>query len=385
MSLDVGGTEKHLLLIAPRLKELGWRPVIYCLWRRGQFASILAKAGIEVIGPDISSDARRAGFGYTFSLLVSWLRLIAIVFQRKPQIVHFYLPLAYMLGAPVALLARVPIKVMSRRSLNIYQRKRPLVHQIERWLHAQMATVLGNSEQVVRELVDQEGCPPEKVGLIYNGTDLSAIAAARRFDISILGIPAGSFILIMVANLIPYKGHADLLSALGEVAPEMLQPWHLICVGRDQGHGQALREQVAKLGLDNNVHFLGERNDVPQLLKAADIGVLSSHEEGFSNAVIEGMAAGLPMIVTNVGGNAEAVTDGETGLVVPAHDPSALGSAILQLASNAQLRSRMADAARVRAACEFAIESCVEKYDRLYRGLLNGQSPGQIDGVGITQ
>ena len=202
---------------------------------------------------------------------------------------------------------------------------------------------------------------------------------------SALGIPAGSIVLIMVANLIPYKGHADLVSALGEVALKMPQPWHLICVGRDQGHGPQLRDQVSKLGLEKNIHFLGERNDVPQLLKASDIGVLSSHEEGFSNAVIEGLAAGLPMIVTKVGGNAEAVTEGETGLVVPPRDSSALGRAILQLASNPLLRSRMADAARERAAHDFSIESCVEKYDRLYRDLLSGRSPGQIDGVGIAQ
>lgn len=306
---------------------------------------------------------------------------MTLVRRRRPQIVHFYLPLAYMLGAPIAIFSRVPVKVMSRRSLNIYQRKMPMVSRIERWLHAHMTAVLGNSKQVAHELIDQENCPPDKVGLIYNGTDLSAIAAATPLDLSTLNIPAGSFILIVIANLIPYKGHADLLSALGNIASQMPQPWHLLCIGRDQGYGPQLRDQAAKLGLENNVHFLGERTDVPQLLKSADIGVLSSHEEGFSNAVIEGLAAGLPMIVTDVGGNAEAVTDGATGLVVPPRDPPALGGTILQLASNPQLRSQMADAARIRAASEFTIESCVEKYDRLYRGLLNGRSPGQIDGV----
>jgi glycosyltransferase involved in cell wall biosynthesis len=298
---------------------------------------------------------------------------------------HFYLPLAYMLGAPIAIFSRVPVKVMSRRSLNIYQRKMPMISRIERWLHARMTAVLGNSKQVVHELISQENCPPDKVGLIYNGTDLSAIAAATPLDLSKLDIPADAFILIVIANLIPYKGHADLLSALGNIASQMPQPWHLLCVGRDQGHGPQLHDQAVKLGLEKNVHFLGERNDIPQLLKTADIGLLSSHEEGFSNAVIEGLASGLPMIVTNVGGNAEAVTDGETGLVVPPRDPSALGRAILHLASNPQLRSRMASLARERAAREFAIESCVEKYDRLYRGLLTGQRAGQIDGVGIAQ
>ncbi len=215
-------------------------------------------------------------------------------FRRKPQIMHFYLPLAYMLGARLRSFARVPVKVMSRRSLNIYQRKMPMISRIERWLHARMTAVLGNSKQVAHELIDQENCPPDKVGLIYNGTDLSTIAAAMPLDMSTLGIPAGSFILIVIANLIPYKGHADLLNALGNIASQMPQPWHLLCVGRDQGYGPQLRDQAAKLGLDKNVHFLGERTDVAQLLKAADIGVLSSHEEGFSNAVIEGLPPVCP-------------------------------------------------------------------------------------------
>ena len=381
MSLDMGGTEKHLSLIAPRLKERGWTPVIFCLWRRGQLAPALEKAGVEVIGRSGSEQERWLGLARIPTLSISWMRLVIFVLRQRPQIMHFYLPLAYMLGAPIAILLRVPVKVMSRRSLNTYQRQMPMVSRIERWLHARMTALLGNSKQVAHELIDQEHCPPDKVGLIYNGTDLAAIAAATALDRSTLNIPAGSFVLIMVANLIPYKGHADLLEALAGIAAKMPFPWHLLCVGRDQGYGDHLRQQTTMLGLANNVCFLGERTDVPQLLKAANIGVLSSHEEGFSNAVIEGLAAGLPMVVTDVGGNAEAVTNGDTGLVVPPRDPVALGGAILQLATHPELRSRMADAARARAAREFSIESCVEKYDRLYRGLLDGEKPGQIDGV----
>jgi len=385
MSLDVGGTERHLSLIAPRLKERGWRPVIFCLWRRGQLASVLEKAGVEVIGRVSSEKERWVGLRNMPAVAISWLRLISLVLQRKPQIMHFFLPAAYVIGAPVAMSLRVPVKVMSRRSLNIYQNKLLMLRQVERWLHRHVTAVLGNSKHVVRELIEQEGCQSDQVGLIYNGADLSAINSAQRMDVSVLGIPTDAIILIMVANLIPYKGHADLLNALGQVAAEMPQPWYLICVGRDQGYEQQLRDQAEKLGLKENVRFLGERNDVPELLKTSDIGLLTSHEEGFSNAVIEGLAAGLPMIVTNVGGNAEAVVSGKTGIVVPPHDPSSLGRAILQLVSNPQLRSKMADAARTRAGRDFAIESCVEKYDRLYHGLLAGQRIGEINGVAIKQ
>jgi glycosyltransferase involved in cell wall biosynthesis len=380
MSLDIGGTEKHLSLIAPALRERGWKPVIFCLWRRGHLAKALEDSGVEVIGR-LDKDERWLGSGRTLSLAMSSLRLMAFAVRQKPKIIHFYLPLAYLLGAPIAILARIPVMVMSRRSLNLYQRKHSAIRRIEHWLHRRMTAILANSRRVAHELIEQEGCPPEKVGLIYNGTDLSTISAAKRSDASTLGVPAGELTMIMVANLIPYKGHADLLNALGEIAPKLPQPWHLVCVGRDQGCGPQLRDQVARLGLEKNIHFLGERSDVPQLLKTANIGILSSHEEGFSNAVIEGLAAALPMIVTDVGGNAEAVQDGITGIVVPPRNPAALAHAILKLASNPDLRTTMGIAARACAEREFTLESCVEKYDSLYRGLLNGQNPDKINAI----
>ncbi len=144
----------------------------------------------------------------------------------------------------------------------------------------------------------------------------------------------------------------------------------MLCVGRDDGLGPTLAELARGLRLDGNIRLLGSRADIPALLASADIGILCSHEEGFSNAILEGMAAGLPMVVTDVGGNAEAVVDQETGFVVPAHDPAALGAAILALASNAELRKKLGKAARRRVETHFSLEQCVERYDALYRDLI---------------
>ncbi len=375
MSLDVGGTERHLSLVAPRLRKCGWTPVVVCLWRRGSLADALEAEGVEVIGRSAPERPHRQWAGDAASLAFAWLKLVALVVRRRPQVMHFFLPVAYMLGAPIALLLRVPVKVMSRRSLNLYQRGHAAVYRIECWLHRHMTAVIANSQRVARELIEREGCAAEKVGLIYNGTDLSAIAAAQPVGDD---RAAAQLTLIMVANLIPYKGHADLLTALGEISDRLPQPWQLLCIGRDEGFGETLRRQAAALGLTDNVRFLGQRSDVPSLLKAADIGILCSHQEGFSNAVIEGLAAGLPMVVTDVGGNAEAVTHGEAGLVVPPHEPAALGRAILDLATDRERRARMGAAARGRAVRHFSIESCVENYDRLYRGLLRGETAGTI-------
>ena len=118
---------------------------------------------------------------------------------------------------------------------------------------------------------------------------------------------------------------------------------------------------------------MGSRNDIPDLLSASDIGLLCSHEEGFSNAILEGMAAGLPMVVTDVGGNSEAVVNGKTGVVVPARQPAALGQAILELAKDSKRRKEFGGAGRARVEAEFSLEKSVEGYEEVYGSLLEGK------------
>jgi glycosyltransferase involved in cell wall biosynthesis len=189
--------------------------------------------------------------------------------------------------------------------------------------------------------------------------------------------------LIIVANLIPYKGHADLVQALAICRQRMPLDWCLLIVGRDDGIQEQLQRQIDIIGSADRIRFLGARRDVPALLAAADIGLLVSHQEGFSNAILEGMAAGLPMIVTDVGGNAEAVRHGETGLVVPARDPDQLAAAIVRLSNDAAARNAFGNAGRERVREYFSFASCVDRYDRLYRGLWRGDVPQQIEGVAV--
>jgi glycosyltransferase involved in cell wall biosynthesis len=111
------------------------------------------------------------------------------------------------------------------------------------------------------------------------------------------------------------------------------------------------------------------------------VGFLSSHQEGFSNTILEAMAAGLPMVVTNVGGNAEAVIDGETGLVVPAHDPPAFAEAIVLIARDPLLRQRYGAAGRKRVESLFLLDACAARYEALYRGLRQGKTPRNIPEV----
>ena len=308
--------------------------------------------GVEVLVPPL----RFAMFNHLPQFILGGAHLFNVMRRRRPTIVHFFLPAAYLVGAPLAIFSSVPVRIMSRRSLlNAYQQSYPLALKFERRLHRKMTAILGNSRSVVRELNQLEDVPTSRLGLIYNGVDTARFtnAGSPKVTRAALGLSQETLALVMVGNLIPYKGHSDLISALGLAASKLPEDWRLLLVGRDFGVAAGLREQASKLGIEDKIVFLGVRNDVPEILNACDIGLLCSHQEGFSNAILEGMAAGLPMIVTDVGGNAEAVVDGETGIVVPSHDPRLLAAAIVRLAQDRSLRASLGNAARNRVAEHF--------------------------------
>lgn len=358
-TMTTGGAERHLAQILPALRQRGLGVELFVLERGGQLEPALAAEGVTISGPTRNLPAQ-------LHVFVAALYLFFRVLMSRPDILHFYLPEPYLVGATVALLTGHRNCFMSRRSLAVYQLKYPLFGKLERVFHRQMKALIGNSRAVADELVAESG-ESRKVGLIYNGVRIGAQrkdrAAARRD----LGIPQDAFTMAIVANLISYKGHADLLDALALVSAKLPQPWRLLVIGRDDGIGAQLRAQARQRDIDANMMWLGERTDVESILPAADVGLLVSHQEGFSNALIEIMAQGLPAIATAVGGNLDAIVDGETGILVPVQNPQRLGEAILDLALNAEKRAAMGKLGRARAIREFSFDGCADRYERLYR------------------
>ena len=165
-----------------------------------------------------------------------------------------------------------------------------------------------------------------------------------------------SLIFVTVANLIPYKGHLDLIAAFGGIREQLPANWKLLLVGRDDGILPDVMRSAQNYGLDSNIQWLGQRSDVPTILRAADIGVMASHEEGMPNSLLEGMAASLPMVATSVGGVVDIISDGVDGLLAPKQNPATLGAAILRLVQDADLRSKLGCAARRTVEERFSIE-----------------------------
>ncbi len=366
--LAVGGTERHLAQILPDLRAAGLDVRVFALKPGGAIAEYLESRGVPVIAYATRRDGWRG-------VLQAALLLVRVMRESRPDIVHFFLPAAYLVGV----FATWPIRakrVMSRRSLANYQARYPGLRLLERMCHMGMDAVLANSQAVAREL-EAEGVPRRKLSVIYNGVTDRSRAFDRANAREELGISSGALVLVMVANLMPYKGHADLLEALALSRSSFPPEWIVLLAGRDDGIGGELNALAVRLGIDAHLRWLGAVDDIGPCLAAADIGVLASHEEGFSNAVLEGMAAGLPMVVTDVGGNAEAVINGVCGLVVPPRDPEALAAALCMLADSCSMRVRLGQAARERAAACFTVDACVAKYEQLYRDIAMG-SPGPI-------
>jgi glycosyltransferase involved in cell wall biosynthesis len=169
-----------------------------------------------------------------------------------------------------------------------------------------------------------------------------------------------------------------LLQALAGVRKGLPKDWLLLLVGRDDGIGGALKNTATELGLADRVSFMGARDDVADILRVSDVGVLCSREEGFSNAILEGMAAGLPMVVTDVGGNAEAVDDGVNGIVVPPRSPADLGRAIAKLLNDPQLRKRMGQAGYKSVRQHFSLDACIDRYEKLYDALGRARVPEEL-------
>ncbi len=381
-SLDVGGAEKHLVRLLPLLKKSNLHVSVYTLTHKGELARVLESAGIEVFQPPLADffykNARALKIPFLLPLTV--LNLWVLMLIRRPVIVHSFLPAAYLLGGICFLLSGSKFFVMSRRSLNEYQTKHPLLSRIEYFLHRKINLALGNSSLVIEQL-KQEGVPPSKLKLIYNGIDASkkyidveSLIENKKRARNLLDIDDSCFVIVMVANIISYKGHEDLIRAIYEVKDRIQKENLVLFVGKDGGLLESLINLSNELNLSSNIRWLGLLHNVDDVLYASDVGVLCSHQEGFSNSILEYMSASLPVIATDVGGNSEAVKHKETGYIVESKNTKMLGDAIVELANSKEMRLLMGIRANKRVHNLFSINKCADEYLQTYLKLFNEEN-----------
>jgi glycosyltransferase involved in cell wall biosynthesis len=370
-SFAIGGTERHLSHVLPELAARGWSVEVVVLAEGGVFAAPVEAAGIpvRVLPQSFSVPIPKVRGALA---LAQWTRQLAVrLCNNPPRILHCFLPTCCQVGGLAAWQAGFSPVVMSRRSQAARPPLFPGDKALERWALRRADLVFGHSSVVIDEL-GSEGVAAASLNLNHNGIDLSAfdeVAGNRKATRLAEGWRSDEVVFAAVANLIPYKGHVDLLRAVSALAGET--PWRLVLIGHGGlAYSQELHELALGLGVADRVDFLGARTDVPRLLKAADVGILSSHQEGFPNAILEYMAAGLPVIATAIGGNLDVVACGETGVLVPPAAPHELARAVNLLLCDPSLRNRLGLAGRFRAEQVFSLDACVDRYEQAYRRLL---------------
>jgi len=345
---DVGGAQRQLIAVANRIaaRSIG-KVLVICLQRLGPLASELSPH-IRVL----SLGLRRI---YGLGALRALASTRAILRQNDCRLIHGFLPSANIFGAALHTITGIPA-IASRRDIGIYPGKL--------WA--------GLEEQVAYRLVDRVACVSEEVrdillrrvrGLgrktlvIPNGIDIAA--ADQLAQQSQAEIPSGDYV-VCVGNIKPVKGYDFLIDA----APEVNGKFVIVGGGPDLAR---MREEVLRRRLEQRVEFLGHRDaaDVARIVRHAAFAAHPSHTEGMSNAILEFMVQQRAVLARQLPGNAEIVTDGETGLLF--RDRTEFITAANRLLSSPELRRRMGDAGRARIESHFGLDAVVSSYVKLYR------------------
>jgi len=358
--LSYGGSERQLLLLIKNLDRTRFRPSVVCLSDDASLAPAFEALGC----PTTILGRPRTGRVSTLVSLLTQLRAV------RPTILHsfgFASRLA-MLASPIA---SCKLRVSSvRTDPNCESTFGKL---LDRASFRSSDAVLVNSHHALAALRGA-GLFSESGGrVVYNGLDLEGFDNLRTdLRVGSAGngdtLPASRKAICTVASLRAVKDVSNLLEAFAIInaADSEVELW-IVGDGPLKSDLQATAE---RLGIDQRVKFLGLRSDIPSVLRAATIGVNSSRFEGLNNAIIEYMAARLPVVATNVGGNGELVVDGETGLLVPAKNPAKLAEALSYLLQNPAVSTRFGEKGRERIEELFRVERMVAETQAVYEELL---------------
>jgi glycosyltransferase involved in cell wall biosynthesis len=300
-------------------------------------------------GSVLLSRASSEGFpGHAVPMRGAWdigsaFALAGLHRRLRPDVVHWHAARAHALGAIASLIAPGPARVLSRRV------DFPVRGSVgSRLLYGLRRDATIAISEGVRDALVLSGLDPASLAVVRSGIDLTPFDVP--FDRSVirsrLGIHEGDFLVLQVAALAPHKSQKDLLDAARIVLAE--RPEARIWVAGEGILRDELERQHGALDLGDRVRLLGFRDDVPDLLRSADLFCVSSYLEGMGTATLDAMAVGLPVVATRVGGIPEIVEDGETGLLVPPRDPEALAGAILAMARDPARRQSMGGRARER-------------------------------------
>lgn len=358
-NLERGGLERVVADLARMQRDQGHEVRVACLFGRGLLAAELEAAGIEVLACGKRSGLDLAAIG----------RLRKLLLEERGGILHTHNAAAHYHAMLAA--ARVPFTriVNTRHGMGI---ARPRSRREWLYRRAMRGTdyVVAVCEAARARYAPLRSRARTRLLAVPNGIRVDRFRAAdpsRRARLAAaLDLGTDARLAGTVGRLEPVKDQAMLLRAFARLH-EAMPCAALLLVGDGALRG-ALEALAGSLGIEHRVRFLGDRDDVPELLGGLDLFVLPSRSEGYSIALLEACASGLPIVATDVGGNSEIVVDGRNGRLVPAGDEQALADAMHALLADPPEASRLGRAGREWAMAEASLQVMAERYQRLYEG-----------------
>jgi glycosyltransferase involved in cell wall biosynthesis len=355
----LGGGERVVLKLAALLPQYGYRVSILTFSVHPESTALQSPPCPVYLLP-----LQRT---YDLSALRAALELRRFLRQQRIQIVQTFFESSDLWAGFVTKTMSDAKLIWSRRDMGILRAGK---HRAAYRLMSRVPDrVFAVSEEVRQHCVVVDRIDPSRVQTIYNGIDL-----ADWDRVSVSAKRPGEFVVATVGNVRRVKGHDVFIKAAASIVPQF--PHVSFSIAGDilePDYFRELQALIVDLGLSDHFHFAGGITNLREHLSAADIFVLPSRSEGFSNAIVEAMAASLPVVATDVGGNAEAVNDGVSGLIVPSEDPAALAAAITRLLSDPSAARQMGAVGKKLAAEKFTTDAMMHQITLAYASLLTGK------------
>lgn len=348
--MDVGGAEKLLTQITPLMNKAGHQcDVALFDGRDVMFKQQLVEAGVKVIDFAIGKSV------YHFSHIWSLKKQMA-----KYNIVHTHNMSPQLFGAIASLMSKTSL-ITTEHTTDNRRRAMTWYKPIDKWMYTRYKAVISISPATTQNLKEHTGtkCP---IYTIYNGVDVDKFAKAKAVERKAIGVKDDSKLLMQVSRFGYQKDQATVIRAFAKLG----KGYELAFVG-DGETIDSCKTLAAELGVTGKVHFIGARPDVDNMLKTADFVVQSSHNEGFGLAAVEGMAAGKPVIASDVPGLAEIVKD--AGLLFAHEDATELARHIETLATDKEYYNSIVAKCKTRAN-EYGIQKMVDSYLEVYKSIV---------------
>ena len=355
-SLDVGGVEKLIVEMARKINREQFNFSVCCLTKNGELSNQLEKEGVEIF-----YLGKKEGFDLGLIFRLAWL-----LRKQKADILHTHDNSTLLYGTLAAKLAGVKTLINTEHGGVYFESKRKKLINKALWKLNNKVTCV--SQDIENDLIKM-GLNRGKTLVIQNGIDLEPFKnEINKPDIrKKLGFNDSDFIVCTVGRLSKEKNH-KLFIEMAVAVSAVLNNAKFLIIG-DGSLKEELMAYARSRSIAEKIIFAGQRNDIPELLKATDCFVLTSDYESFGLVLLEAMAAGTPVVTTNAGGIEEIVISGKTGLVVQKNDVQGLSSSIIRLANNPIEREMLAKEASSLVGNRYSIDKMIYAYQELYRSL----------------